>query len=548
MSGGYYYSEMMGSGVALFDADGDGDLDLFLVQGTMLGSGSIETATFPPPAHGLGDRLYLNRLETGELRFEDVSETALAGLEPGYGMGVAAADFDGDGRTDLYLTRTGTNVHLRNVPGENGVPRFVDVSDGVTGSRRWGVPAVPGDFDGDGDIDLFVGNYVDYSVSTDRRCPDELGQPNYCGPLSYPPVADQLFVNRGDGTFEDGSVAAGLAGIGPGVAFGACLGAVAADFDGDGRLDLYVANDGNPNQLWINIGKGASGGPRFENRAVESGVAVNGRGQAEASMGVAVADVDRDGDEDIFLTHLSRETHTLYRNDGSGFFDDRSSESGLGAPSFDRTGFGAVFLDHDRDGLPDLATVTGTVKVIKELSLAGDPHPLHQPDQLFRGVGGGRFEEVESAVFRRSEVGRGLAVGDLDNDGDPDLVVSNNAGPARVLENRGAEDVPWVGLRLVNAAGSDVPGALATIEDVEGVSMERVGANASYASASDPRLLFALNLGGDGSDGGSPEPGTVVVRITWPDGLVERFEGVPTDRYSTLRRAEGSPVSGGVDR
>ncbi|MEM1207452.1 MAG: VCBS repeat-containing protein, partial [Acidobacteriota bacterium] len=457
MSGGYYFSEMMGSGAALFDADGDGDLDVYLVQGSMLGDGDLDGATFPPRPldRPPRDRLYRNDLEAGAegepgLRFSDVTDDA--GLDVlDYGMGVAAADFDNDGRVDLYVTAAGTNRHLRNV-GEGGSIAFEDVTDDVTGIGRWSVPAAVLDFDRDGWLDLYVGNYVDYSVANDKSCTDELGQPNYCGPLAYAPEPDTLLRNRGDGTFEDWSGRAGIL-----REYGGCLGAVAADFDQDGWIDVYVANDGTPNQLWMNNGDGT-----FENRALLAGSAVNAQGHAEASMGVAVADVDGDGDQDLFLTHLTRETNTFYANSGDASFVDRSAESGLGAPSFDRTAFGVGWIDVENDGLLDLLVVNGAVKVIKPLALAGDPYPLHQPNQLFRNVGGGRFEDASAgagAAFDPSEVSRGAAFGDLDDDGDLDVVVTNNAGPVRLLRNLLGQDRPWLGLRLLDASGRDAHGA-----------------------------------------------------------------------------------------
>ena len=545
MSGGYYYSEMMGSGGAIFDADRDGRMDLFLVQGSMLGTKPIAEAAFPPTdPDNLSDRLWLGRKkEPGDgvgFRFEDVTESAgIRGPGDGYGMGVAAADFDGDGWTDLYVTQKGPNRLLRHRGlDDTGRPVFEDVTDEITGSRSWSVPAVPFDADGDGDMDLFLGNYVIYDESLDRKCPDELGRPNYCGPLTYPPAPDQLLVNvtepGGPIRFEDHSGRAGIQ-----REFGAALGAVAADFNGDGRLDIYVANDGNPNQLWISVGQG--GELRFDNQALPAGAGVNGQGHAEASMGVAVADVDQDRDEDIFLTHLTRETHTLYINDGHGGFIDGSAESGLAGPSLDRTGFGTAFLDYDRDGLLDAVVAAGAVKVVKEQALAGDPHPLKQRNQLYRGVAPGRFVDVTDQAgpaFQDLAVGRAALVGDLDDDGDPDLVMTYNAGPAQVLLNTAAP-APWIGLRLVSngpgtdGPGTDVPGAVARVRFSDGSERSaRVGANAGYASVSDPRLLFAF---------GSMPSEPVHVDVEWPDGRHESWSDLAPGTYHTLRRGGGTP-------
>ncbi len=551
MSGELYYSEMMGAGAALFDYDNDGDLDVYLVQGHLLGPGkTLADATFPP-AEGapLGDRLLRNDLTIAEegqggrrrtLSFTDVTEES--GIDAaGYGMGVAAADFDNDGWTDLYVTNVGRNQLLRNRGARGGGPvSFEDVTEASgAGLATWSVAAAVLDVDRDGWLDLYVGHYLTYSVSTNKRCTDELGAPNYCGPLAFASVPDTLLRNRGGRApragapiaFEDVSTGAGIRGE-----HGGCLGLGIGDFDGDGWLDLYAANDGMPNQLWMS--RGAEVALAFENRALFGGAAVNAAGHPEASMGVAVADFDDDGDEDIFLGHLRRETNTLYVNDGQGLFTDRSAGSGLGAVSLDVTAFGTGWLDVDNDGRLDLLTVNGAVKVIKTLALAGDPLPLHQPNQLFLQGEGGRFEnasERAGAAFQLSEVSRGAAFGDLDNDGDTDVVITNNSGPVRLLENRVGQDRHWLGLRLVGGPGGrDMLGARARLELADGtVRWRRAGTSGSYASASDPRLLFGLG------DADSVER----VVVEWPDGRREAFGELAEGRYTTLRQGGGRPVA-----
>jgi hypothetical protein len=530
MSGEFFFHEMMGAGAGLVDFDRDGDLDLYLVQGHMLGAGkSLRDALLPPSdAPPFRDRLFRNDLEIHadgqrSLRFVDV--TAASGLDArGYGMGVAVGDVDGDGWPDLYTTNFRENQLWRN----RGDGTFEDATAAAgVGDRRWSVPAVFWDYDRDGDLDLYVGNYVDFSEATQKRCTTELGGPNYCGPLSFEPQEDALYRNRGDGTFEDVTGRAGLRSA----PAGGALGAVAGDFNGDGWPDLYVANDGVPNHLWINHGDGT-----FSNEALLAGAAVNRNGQPEGSMGLDAGDIDGDGDEDLFMTHLQRETNTLYRNAGDGTFEDAAVSSGLAAPSREFTGFGTAFLDYDGDGAPDLVAVNGAVKVVEELALAGDPYPLHQRNQLFHNRGDGTFEEVEGGEpFARSEVSRGAAVGDLNNDGAPDLLLTNNAGPARLLIHRQAPTWAWLGLRLVEGKGRDALGAWARVTvDGRKPLWRRVRSAAGYASAQDPRILLGL---------GDSSAATARVEVQWPDDdgpRQEVFPAVPLGAYSTLVRGQGS--------
>jgi hypothetical protein len=549
MSGEFYYCEMVGPGGALADFDGDGDLDLFLVQGRMLGEAPVESATFPPHHPlPLTDRLYLNELEVGAdgsrtVRWVDATEASgVAALDAGsqsYGMGVAAGDYDNDGRIDLYVTNMGSNQLLRNEgPGADGTVRFRDVT-GEAGADdpRWSVSAVFLDYDRDGFLDLYVSNYVSFTVATHKRCRAATGAPDYCGPLSYPPEPDRLLRNRGDGTFENVSSRAGID-----REFGGALGVVAADLNLDGWMDVYVANDGVANQMWINQGPGDDGVVTFENQAVLGGAAFNRDGQPEAGMGVDAGDYDNDGDEDLFLAHLTQETNTLYRNMGTGMggvqLEDATVTTGLGPPSWEFTGFGTSFFDYDNDGWLDLLVVNGAVKVIEALARAGDPYPIHQPNQLYRNLGVGadgapRFEEVTGRageVFELSEVSRGAAFGDVDNDGDLDVVLINNAGPTRLLENRVGAGRHWLGLRLVGAGGRDMLGAWVTVVRDGAPSLwRRVSAGGSYASARDPRILFGLD----------DAPVVEEVRVSWPSGRQESFPVPGVDRYLTFEEGTG---------
>jgi hypothetical protein len=406
--------------------------------------------------------------------------------------------------------------------------RFEDVTTRAgADDPRWSAAATFFDADGDGDLDLFVANYVDFSSATAKACRTASGAPDYCNPASYTGVPNRLLLKRGDGTFA----------VDPGAADvhrlrSRSLGVVAADFDGDGSPELYVANDGEPNQLWR---RGAD--DRWRDGALMAGVAVNARGQAEASMGVAVADDDGDGDLDLFLTHLTGETNTLYRNDGTGGFTAATAASGLGVPSVPDTGWGVAWLDADHDDRPDLVVVNGAVRTLEALAAAGDPFPFHQPDRLYRQRPEGppgRYEQVvdPGEALSVSRVSRGLAAGDLDNDGDLDLVIVDQGAPLRILLNRGADGRPWLGLRLVDGAGRDALGARVELERASGTPLVRqVHNGGSYASASDPRVVFPL-AGGEAG----------VVRVRWPSGRTQVWRGVAAGRYTTL--VEGSAPAG----
>ena len=535
-SGEFRISETMGSGAAVFDFDNDGDLDVYVVQSRTAGFGGTpdpgSITTRPRPS---GDRLYRNDLEVHAqggrtLRFTDVTEGS--GLGGGaYGMGVAAGDFDNDGWVDLYRTALGPNQLFRN----NGDGTFTDVTrESGVGDLRWSVSASFADFDRDGWLDLYVGNYLDYDLDAPAvACFTRAGERDYCGPSAFPAAPDGLYRNRGDGTFADVTAVAGVA-----PEYGPALGVVAFDADADGWTDVYVANDGEPNLLWINQRDGT-----FTNGALLAGVALNDNGRSEGSMGVDAGDFDGDGDEDLFMTHLTRETNTLYVNDGLGLFEDRTATIGLGAPSLAYTGFGAAWLDFDNDGWLDLLAVNGAVQASHQRfagraaagsARAGEPLPLDQPNQLFRNLGNGRFDEVTARagpVFRLSEVSRGAAFGDIDNDGDVDVLVANNNGPARLLINEVGHRNRWLGLRLVGGAGRrDMAGARVGIFRDDGPPLwRRSRADGSYASANDPRVLVGLG-----------EAAAVRrVRVVWPSGREEDWTEPPVDRWLTLEEGTG---------
>jgi enediyne biosynthesis protein E4 len=531
MSGQLYYCEMIGPGAALFDYDNDGDLDVFTVQGTMLGEGkTLADAVLPPRTLPLGDRLWRNDLEvrpdgTRTLHFTDVTQQA--GIaETGYGMGVAAGDYDNDGWVDLYVTNYGADQMWHN----NGDGTFTDVTAKTgTSDDRWSTSAAFVDIDRDGWLDLYVANYVDYRIAASPTCRAPTGRPDYCGPHSFHGEPDRLYRNRGDGSFEDVSAKSGILSE-----YGAGLGVATADYDGDGWPDIFVANDGEPNFLWINRHDGT-----FRNDALLAGCAVNRDGQSEAGMGVDAGDFDNDGDEDVFITHLLWETNTLYVNDRHALFEDRTARSRLGPLSKGSTGFGTAWLDWDNDGWLDLVIANGSVTRVEALVQAGDPFPLSQKNKLLRNRGDGTFEEAgqeAGPAFELCEVSRGVAVGDVDNDGDTDVLVMNNSGPARLLLDQVGQSRPWLGLRLVDAAHHrDQLGARVTLLLDDGTALvRRAHSDGSYLSAGDPRVLFGLG-----------RPGAARrVRVAWPDGRVEEWDAPPEGRYTTLVQGTGRPGPG----
>jgi hypothetical protein len=529
MTGGFYQPEMMGPGAGVLDYDNDGDLDVFLVQGQLLGPGKTLADALIPPSRPLPlkGRLYRNNLHVNSdgarvLTFSDVTDAA--GIEArGYGMGVAAGDVDNDGCVDLFLTSFGRNQLYRN----NCNGTFADLSQasGTDGSG-WAVSAAFVDYDRDGLLDLFVGNYLSYSFDRHVRCAGESGLPDYCPPERYRPQPSRLYRNLGAGRFEDITARSGVA-----RAFGPALGVSTADFDGDGWIDIFVANDQQDNQLWINQRDGT-----FKDTALAAGAAVGESGNLKANMGVDAGDFDNDGDEDLFITELAGQGSTLYVNDGSGFFEEQSARTGLRLATLPYTGFGTGWLDYDNDGWLDLLAVNGLVTQNLDALGPGNPFPLQQRNLLLRNLGTRKFEDVTGragAVFALSDVSRGAAFGDIDNDGDTDAIVANAAGPVRLLINEVGNRQHWLGLRLVGAAGPrDAVGARAAIVRADGSAVwRRARADGSYASANDPRVLFGL--------GAATSAGRV--RVVWPGGRVEEWSGVPVDRYTTLREGSGQP-------
>jgi len=519
-SGQYYMAEVMGAGVALFDYDNDGDLDVFLVQ-----SGSLESRAASAKNDHVSSRLYRNDLAVGadgarKLRFTDVTERAGLGMRA-YGMGAATGDYDNDGDLDLFVTSFGPEALYRN----NGNGTFTDVTrEAGVSDPLWSTSAAFIDYDRDGDLDLFVANYIDFTVTGNKLCYDALGARDYCSPRTYRPVPDRLYRNEGGGRFTDVTEIAGIS-----MADGAGLGVATGDYNGDGWLDLYVANDATPNQLWINQRNGT-----FKDEGLLSGSALNAAGNPEGSMGIASGDFDLDGDEDLFVTNIVGETFVLYVNDGRGNFDDARTKVGLAAPTAAFTGFGTDWFDYDNDGWLDLFISNGAVNIVE--AQRGEKFPFRMRNQLFRNTGTRKFEETSKAggpAFDRAEISRGAAFGDLDNDGDTDVVVTNNNGPVRLLLNQVGARNHWLQLRLEQAQASGnllAFGAWVGVERAGRPTLwRRVRTDGSYLSANDVRVHVGL--------GDSPAITAVVVQ--WPDGVRERWTDVRGDRVVTLRRGAG---------
>jgi hypothetical protein len=471
--------EVIGAGGALFDFDNDGDLDLFVVQ----------SGTIPSRGSGRGTR-----------------DSELASRDSKFGADTTTSK---EPRSRLY----------RNDPSPGGRTRFrfTDVTDrsGIV-MAGYGMGAATGDFDGDGWLDLFVVNYVDFKAEMKRGCFSASSARDYCNPAVYDPVAGKLLHNNRDGTFSDVTTRAGID-----RAPGRGLGVLASDVNGDGWTDLYVANDGDPNRLWIN----ERGSGVFQDEALLSGLALSRTGQPQGSMGVDAADVDGDGDEDLFVTNLDNEGNTLYLNVGRGLFEDRTVEFGLFKLGF--TGFGTRFIDYDNDGWLDLVVVNGAVRHLSSQVQHGDPYPLKQRSQLFRNDRGRRFQDVSDTAgpaFAELQVARGAATGDLDNDGDTDIVVFNNSGPVRVLLNDVGSRRHWLGIRAIDSRyRRDALHSRVTLAGGRSVH-KTIQTDGSYCVANDPRVLFGL--------GSESRPQTV--RVQWAGGQMEEFRGLAVDRYWVL--------------
>ena len=492
-TGEKHIPETMGSGVAFLDYDGDGGLDLYFVNSA------------GPAA------LYRNKGNGG---FEEMTQSAGV-ADSGYGMGCAAADYDNDGDLDLYISAYGPNLLYRS----KGDGTFIDVSEraGVN-DTGFGTSAAFADFDLDGDLDLYVANYLQYSPELNQRCARVEGIRIYCGPDVFEPERDVFYRNDGAGKFEDVTESVGLL-----PHDGKELGALFFDYDQDGDPDLFVAGDRTPNLLYRNDGD------RFAQVGLRAGVAYNDEGEPLAGMGVDAGDYDQDGSIDLFVTNFQRETNSLYRNLGNGFFEDVTFPSGLGVPSINRMGWGATFFDYDNDGDCDLFVANSHLDANHELF---DDVKYAQQNQLYRNDENGRFTEVTDASgagLALEQVSRGSAIGDYDDDGDLDLVISNNDQTPSLLRNEGGNQQHWLTLSLVGAGESysnrSAIGARVELASGDLRLLDEVRSGSSYLSQDDLRLFFGL---GD-------RRGIDRITVYWPSGIVQRLEHIEADQILTVR-------------
>jgi len=509
--------EVTSGGVALFDYDGDGWQDVYLINGSTV---DALKGRDPAPKAALFRNL-------GGKRFENVTDRAGVGNER-WGMGVAAGDFDGDGWTDLYVTNFGPSRLFRN----RGDGTFEDVAvrAGVA-VHGWTTGATFGDYDGDGKLDLFVAGYVTFDV--DRPTPPPKngaprictyrGVPVMCGPIVYKGQRDWLFRNRGDGTFEDASDKAGVADRSGGYGLGAAF----VDVDNDGRLDIAVANDSSPNFLYRNLGNGT-----FEDVGMASGFGFTDDGIVQACMGLAVGDYDNDGLDDFYVTNFSDEFNTLYHNEGGGSFSDVTLQSGQRDLTTPFLGWGTGFFDFDNDGLKDLFVANGHVypeATVNDWGTSWDQRPL-----LLRNTGS-KFAAVPAAPnsgLAMLRCARGMAFGDIDNDGDVDVVMNNLSSAPTLLINRGTPENHWITLDLVSGPTRPGPPVGAVVKCKAGGTRQRAVVTSGGSFASQPDLRVHFGLGGAAA--------VECLEIRWPSGRVEGITISEVDRIVRVREGEGS--------
>jgi len=474
--------ETMGAGCAFIDADGDGWLDIFLINSK------------GPSA------LYRNNRNGS---FTDVSATS--GIRAGYGMGAAVGDYDRDGRDDLYVTylegdrlyRNEGSFHFRDVTAASGI-----------NNANFGTSAAWLDFDKDGRLDLFVANYVQWTPKTDVWCSLDGATKSYCTPESYKGTASRLYRNLGNGKFAD---------VGIGDATSKSLGIAVLDYDNDTWPDLFVANDTQPNKLYRNLRNG-----KFTEAGLSAGVAFGEDGVARGAMGVDAADYDYSGRDHLLVGNFSNQMLGLYRNEGKGLFVDEAPRSTVGRASLLSLAFGVFFFDYDNDGWLDLFAANGHIE--EEINRVQPKVQFAQPPHLFRNLGKGKFQEVTTSTrLARPIVARGAAYGDIDRDGDLDILLTTNNGPAYLYRNGNSAGYNWLNLRLKNGIG-----AIVTVQTVMGAQRRMVRSGSSYCSASDLALHFGLAKAGDAH-----------ITIQWPSGKTQRFGSTPANQHLVVDETKG---------
>lgn len=497
-----YIVEGMMGGAAFFDYDGDGDVDLYVANG----SSFVGSATEIRPAN----KLYRN--DGG--RFVDVTVAAAVG-DTSWSMGVAVADYDNDGHVDLYVSNYGRNTLYRNL----GDGRFADVTDWAgVGDKGWGTGVSFGDYDRDGDVDLYVANYVDFSLEYESPIPCVWKNiAVYCGPVGLLPGADVLYRNNGDGTFSDQTREAGLT-----TAKFYGMSAIFADYDGDGWPDIFVANDSTPNTLFRNLGNG-----RFAEEALLAGVAYSGEGVKQGCMGAALGDYNNDGRLDIFVTNFADEYNALYKNDGSGFFTDVSYTSGVGAADRRLVSWGTGFFDMDNDGDKDLFVANGHTYPQADLPAANSQY--EQFNSLFENEGNGRFVEVSAGAgsgLALRHVSRGASFADYDDDGDIDIFVLNLNNAPTLLRNETENDNHYLLVRTIGRQSNrDGIGARLQLRAGGQSQYAEVQSGGSYLSHSDLRVHFGVgeNLRVD------------ELEVRWPSGMVQVLRDIDVDQVLIVR-------------